>query len=159
VTGIATMMRHDDLITALRQQIPGAPPVLRYALRLLLEHNNGVWFTDRYFVALVVDDAIDASPVQLNFTELAKLLDEARRRVPWTYRHGPAASDVLWLACEIAGGRMFDLAHDSDADTAELIASLLAELFRRRTYPGAPAGPAPALLDRPDDHSPEEGSR
>jgi hypothetical protein len=72
----------------------------------------------------------------VNFTKLAKLLDEVRQGPSWTYRHGRATSAVLWLACEMAGGRLLELAYEANAETERLIATVFTELFR-------PADPAP----------------
>jgi len=134
VNDFASLMSHDALLGVLREQLPRCLPVLREALRLLLECDNGVWFTDRQFVASVVDDALpgpEGHPVQVNFTKLARVLDDARRAEPWTYRHGPAASGVLWLACELAGGRLLELANNSDPATDRLVNALMATVFRR----------------------------
>lgn len=112
------------------------------ALRLLLEHDHGVWFSDRDFVAKVVDDALpgpEGHPVQVNFTRLAALLDEARRAPEWTYRHGRAASAVLWLVCEMVGGRLLELAYEGDEKTERLITTVFAELFRHQQRPEGPA--------------------
>jgi len=127
MTGDATAMSHDDLITALRRQLPGTLLVSRQALQLLLDHDGGVWFTDPVLVNKVVADATDTSPVRVDFAKLAELRDDARRGAVWTYRHGPRGSVVLWLACELAGGRLGEL---RDADTDGPIASLFTWLLQ-----------------------------
>jgi hypothetical protein len=134
---------HDGLLAVLREQLPDCPPVKREALRLLLDYDNGVWFTDRDFVARVVSEAYqgaDGHPVQMNFDELARCVHDARRAPAWSYRHGALASGILWLACELVGGRLQELSANSDRQTNRLISDALNTATRTLFQHGDPAG-------------------
>jgi hypothetical protein len=130
------LRRHADLIADLRRQLPELPHRWqRHALNLLLDYDGGVWFTDSRFLASVVDDATDFRPARVDFAKLGRVLAPARNAQAWTYRHGATGGRVLWLACELAVGRLGDVVQSiddgSDADADELIRTLFARLLPR----------------------------
>lgn len=137
-----TTMSHSDLIAALRRHLPEVSDRWRrYALELLLDYDNGAWFTDPFFVTKVIDDETGSPDrVEVDFVALARLLDSLQHPKAWTYSHGPTGSRVLWLACELAVGRFGELVQNLDDGTDEAarepIRALFTRLFQLDAAPG-----------------------
>lgn len=103
----------------------------REAVRLLIEYDGHRWLDDEMFVELAVREDADHGRPQISIPQLGYILTEIRLRANWTNTYGPAAREVLWLACELAIGRIANLASKADPDTDPLIRSAIGEVFSR----------------------------
>lgn len=130
---------HEELVEALRHTLGTLPTTKQQALRLLLDYDHGKWFSDERFVERVVQATDDGHGVQVWFDALAQMLPEVREPAHWTTVHGSTAGTILWLACELAEGRMSELAAHSDPGTDRLINRVLSTVFYREPLPGTAA--------------------
>lgn len=129
-----TQISGAELAAALRARLHDYEQPVREAVRLLIEYDGHRWLDDEMFVELAVREDTERGP-RISVAQLDYIRTEIRLHAIWTNTYGPAAREVLWLACELAVGRLAKLAAKAGPGTDPLIRSVIGAAFSRNASP------------------------